>query len=84
MKIGITMKKRCKLPIAMVAIYIFLISSIAFLFTGMLIVWVVNDYKLPDGFNINDFYYVAWMGMIGSFCLTMILTLLEYVRRTRN
>ena len=84
MKIGITMQKRCKLPIAMVAIYIFLISSIAFLFTGMLIVWVVNDYKLPDGFNINDFYYVVWMGMIGSFCLTMILTLLEYIRRTRN
>ena len=78
------MKKRCKLPIAMVSIYIFLISSIAFLFTGMLIVLVVNDYKLPDGFNINDFYYVAWMGMIGSFCLTMILTLLEYIRRTRN
>ena len=49
------MKKRCKLPIAMVSIYIFLISSIAFLFTGMLIVLVVNDYKLPDGFNINDF-----------------------------
>ena len=43
------MQKRCKLPIAMVAIYIFLISSTAFLFTGMLIVWVVNDYKLPDG-----------------------------------
>ena len=80
------MKKRCKLPIAMVSIYIyiFLISSIAFLFTGMLIVLVVNDYKLPDGFNINDFYYIAWVGMIGSFCLTMILTLLEYIRRTRN
>lgn len=67
MKIGITMKKRCKLPIAMVSIYIFLISSTAFLFTGMLIVWVVNDYKLPDGFNINDFYYVVWMGMIRFF-----------------
>ena len=78
------MKKRCKLPIAMVSIYIFLISSITFLFTGMLIVWVVNDYKLPDGFNINDFYYVAGMSMIGSFCLTMILTLLEYIRITRN
>lgn len=78
------MQKRCKLPIAMVAIYMFLISSIAFLFTGMLIVWVVNDYKLPDGFNINDFYYVAGMSMIGSFCLTMILTLLEYIRITRN
>ena len=61
------MKKRCKLPIAMVSIYIFLISSTAFLFTGMLIVWVVNDYKLPDGFNINDFYYVVWMGMIRFF-----------------
>ena len=81
------MKKRCKLPIAMVSIYIYIyildILNRFFVYRHV-IVLVVNDYKLPDGFNINDFYYVAWMGMIGSFCLTMILTLLEYIRRTRN
>ena len=73
-----------KLPILIFSAYIFIICTILSFLSAMFIIWFINEYKIPENFNLDDFYYVMWLSLVTSFCMTIIFSLLKYTKKVRD